>query len=206
MTPPVRQFAAPPMVVAYWLLSVVAGAGLLASSSRTSSQQTLAPQTLDRYLTAAAGPDAKDIRVNAVYGSGHQGAWQFVAHLTWRSPDGTVHGGTSVLPQDAGRAATTSTFDDDRLAAEERRGWPLTELRSRLAHIREQSEPLALLELEIPAERSGSLTFCYSRRPPTATCRTTTRRRDAATFADTLTDEPPLEALSVQRQGKRVTR
>src|SRR4051794_37641138 len=129
----VRPVAPPRWVSGAWALSVLAGGAFLLVGTAESSEPTgLAPATVSRYLEDAADPAARDIRVNGLYGSGHVGAWQFVAHITWHDAAGGIHGGTVTLPQQAGRPAVRSEFDDQRLSREEAIGWRLQRLNDRM--------------------------------------------------------------------------
>src|SRR5438270_242487 len=126
MTLAARTAQAPRWVTACWAVAAVGGAVLVLSSSPTqASQHTLGPSTLASYLQRVVGPHAHEVRVNGVYGSAHDGAWQFVAHLTWRDAAGSIHGGTTDLPTLAGAATLPSEFGDGRLSAEEDIGWSL---------------------------------------------------------------------------------
>jgi hypothetical protein len=125
---------------------------------------------MPRYLADAAGSGVSDIRVNGVYGSGRHGAWQFVAHLTWRQRDGSVGGGIVSLPQYAGAPAADSPFTAGRLANEERAGWTLPQLRDRTTGLPGTDATLALLELEITPSNDGTLTFCSATRIGSARC------------------------------------
>lgn len=199
MTPLPRPAVAPRLVVGCWALSVLSGAALLAPHALSSTSSALEPATLDRYLARSAPPGSRDIRVNGVYGSGHGGAWQFVAHLTWRGVDGRVGGGTTTLPQRAGAPAAASDFDQTRLVAEESQGWTLSEIRRALGRVARTSDQFSMLSLEIPAGEPGRLTACHASDPRKASCTAQTRSGPVSTFSDTLTDQPALAALSVQR-------
>lgn len=166
----------------------------------------LSPYSLAAYLSRVAGPAARDIRVNAAYGSGHDGAWQVTAHLTWRTPAGEIAGGTTTLPQLAGAPAVASEFDTARLTQEERLGWTMPELDKALDALPGVNDPLAMLELQIPLVGAGSVVSCHAQPQQRASCES--RERDGArtrTFGDSLSDRPELEYLSVQRASAPVT-
>ena len=99
----------PRLIAGSWTASVLTGAALLALGAHPARPEpdALSPYSLAAYLRRLAGPAATDIRINGVYGSGHHGAWQFVAALTWRTPEGTITGGTTSLPQLAGAPTLT---------------------------------------------------------------------------------------------------
>lgn len=202
MTLSPRPTRAPVLIAGCWALSVVAGAALLAIGPNEPRPEpdALSPYSLAAYLQRLAGPDADDIRVNGVYGSGHDGAWQFTAHLSWHGPTGTVRGGTITLPQQAGSAALDSDFSVERLEAEQDIGWTLTDLDAALDTLIGVSDPLAMLELEIQPDGTGNIVSCHSHPDQTATCETRSRTGKAGpAFTDTLTDTPAAGALSVQR-------
>lgn len=201
LTPrPVRP---PTLVAGCWALSVVSGAALLAVGPAAPRPEPaeLSPYSLAAYLTRVAGPDARQVRVNGVYGSGHDGAWQFTAHLSWREADGTVRGGTTELPQLAGSAALDSDFDTTRLELEQDIGWTMNELDSALDKLTGVNERLAMLELEIRPDGTGQVASCHSPAADgAATCGTVRRDGNVGpTSPGRLTDEPLADALSVQR-------
>lgn len=199
-----RPTRAPALVAGCWSLSVVAGAALLAVGPVAPRPEPveLSPYSLAAYLTRVAGPDARDVRVNGVYGSGHDGAWQFTAHLTWLDADGGVRGGTTTLPQLAGTDALQSELADERLQAEQDIGWSLSDLDAALDLLTGVSDPLAMLELEILPDRSGEVTSCHSNAAGApARCRSVTRDGERGPpFTDALADSPLADALSVQRE------
>jgi hypothetical protein len=198
-----RPTRAPALIAGCWSLSVVAGAALLAVGPVAPRPEPaeLSPYSLAAYLSRVAGTDARDIRVNGVYGSGHGGAWQFTAHLSWFDADGVVRGGTTTLPQLAGSDPLQSDLDDARLQAEQDIGWSLADLDAALDQLSGVSDPLAMLELEILPDGAGDVTSCHSTAPGVAArCRTISRDGELGpAFADELTDSPLADALSVQR-------
>lgn len=198
-----RPVRAPVLIRGCWALSVVSGAALLAVGPTAPRPEptSLSPYSLAAYLSRAAAPDAQQIRVNGVYGSGHDGAWQFTAHLSWRDPTGTVGGGTTTLPQQAGSAALDSDVDADKLEAEQEIGWTLTELDAALDKLTGISDRLAMIELEIRGDGSGQAVSCHSPAVDAeAACRRVRRDGELGpTFPGTLTDSPLGEALSVRR-------
>jgi hypothetical protein len=208
-----RPHQAPRLLVASWALSVATGSALVALGPHPPRPEphTLSPYSVAAFLRTAAGPDARAIRVNGLYGSGHHGAWQFVAHLTWTTPDGHTMGGTTTLPQLAGHTALDSTFDRPRLEVEEHLGWTLDTLAAVLDSLPGTDAPLAMVELNIPTAESpetavasktgeGIVTFCHDEATRAAVCLTRSEHtKRPRTFADELTDQPLLDALSVQR-------
>jgi hypothetical protein len=200
-----RPTRAPRLVIGSWAASVVAGATLLALPALASNPTGLSPQTVDRFLARAAGPGAHEIRVNGLYGSGHDGAWQFVAHLTWRTTRGQLVGGTTALPQRAGAPPFNSAFGSLRLAEEEDRGWSLSDFRAAARDLRQQSASVQMMSLEIPSGSAGQLTVCRAIAGSRAACVVRERTGHTATFADDLVDQPELDALSVQRRAAPVT-
>ena len=202
MTPRPRPTRAPRCITACWGLSVLAGAalGLLGPHPAQPELQSLSPFTVTSYLQRIAGPDARDIRVNGLYGSGHQGAWQFVAHLTWRTADDEVAGGTTSLPQLAGQRALDSAFSADRLTTEEQLGWTLNELDALLDKTSGSDDDLALVDLEIPLTGHPSLISCHAHHDNQGHCQS--RRRSGRRIESTsemLLDQPELAGISVQR-------
>lgn len=191
------------LVVGCWTLSVVAGAALLAvgPTAPRPEPSELSPYSLAAYLTRVAGPDARQVRVNGVYGSGHSGAWQFTAHLSWRDADGLVQGGTTELPGLAGNPALQSDFDSERLGVEQEVGWSMSDLDRALDRLSGVNDRLAMLELEIRPDGSGDVVACRSAgTDDTATCRSVDRdARTGERFDARLTDEPHANALSVRR-------
>lgn len=200
-----RPFATPRIVISSWLVFVLTGAALVAQAAWEPELSALQPATLDRYLARVAAPDARDIRVNGVYGSGHGGAWQFVAHVTWRTAAGRVEGGNTTLPQRAGSPAVTSDFGPTRLQDEEDRGWSLSDLRTTLRDLPGVGDPLAMLALEIPTGETGTVVSCRAAEAGPADCATRTRTGHVSRFGDGLTNRPELDALSVQRDSAPVT-
>jgi hypothetical protein len=169
---------------------------LLLNPATAETTVGLAPSTVTGYLRAAA-PVTDEIRVNGIYGSGHRGAWQFVAHITWR--DGiSIKGGTVNLPQLAGQPALTSEAGEARLTFEHGIGWSLDRLDGALEHIGGVSDGVAVVELELPQSGIASLVSCHASQPGPAVCR---QQGDSAAgpreFRGTLTDEPFRDALSV---------
>ena len=104
MTPAARRPGVPRAIAATWALSaLLGGIAVGVAAARPKPQpRTLSPRTVARYLTDIAPAARADVRVNGIYGSGHAGAWQFVAHVTWRTADGTIDGGVTNLPILAG--------------------------------------------------------------------------------------------------------
>ncbi len=207
MTLQPRPTQPPKSATACWAVSVMTGAVLLAAGTQPARPEprTLGPYSVAGYLQRIAGPDARDIRVNGLYGSGHDGAWQFIAHLTWHTADGDVAGGTTSLPQLAGQPALDSAFSAERLTSEQGLGWTLSTLDAVLDSLPSPDAPLALVDLEIPTSSPAELIACFAGRDAIAHCETRDQsgdRRDTST--EELLDEPLLEALSVQRMSAPV--
>lgn len=191
----------PGVVVACWAGAVVAGAALLVIGPTAPRREpaALSPYSLAAHLRRVAGPEAKDVRVNGVYGSGRAGAWQFVAHITWVDATGGVRGGSTTLPQRAGQSPFSSDLDDARLRAEHRIGWSVAQLDVVLDRMSDVRSPLAMIELEIAPIGSSDLVECHG---TAAAARCTARRRDGSTenrFVDRLIMLPSGDALSVRR-------
>jgi hypothetical protein len=204
MTLAARPSRAPNSMAVSWGLSVIAGFALVAVGPHPArpEPQTLSPYSVASYLRRIAGPEARDIRVNGLYGSGHHGAWQFVAHLTWHTPDGDVAGGTTSLPQLAGQPALDSAFSAERLTQEERLGWTLRTVADVLDKTPRPDDDLALVDLEIPASGPASLIACHAHVEIVARCETRDARGSLANVdSEWLLDQPSLGAVSVQRSS-----
>jgi hypothetical protein len=160
MTVRPRPVAVPRAVSACWAAAAVLGAlfTLIVAPVREASAG-LTPLTLAHYLQRAAGPGARDVRVNGVYGSARDGAWQFTAHLTWRTA-GSVKGGVVDLPQGAGTPAGASPVTTQRLAEEQRIGWTMPELARVTSRVGSGRGHAAVLELQISEAGEGELSYC----------------------------------------------
>jgi len=201
-----RAGHAPRPVIGCWAVSAIAGLALVGLGPHpTREPNALSPYSLAGYLHRAAGPDARDIRVNSFYGSGHHGAWQFIAHLTWRTPDGQIAGGVTSLPELASAAAWDSNFDGDRLVTEQQLGWTLDTLDRVLDAFDSVDAPLAMLNLDIVTGQSAEVVHCHSRSGRSGTCEARGQDGRRRTFHDELLDEPLLGAASVQRTGAPIT-
>lgn len=223
-----RPARPPRPVIACWAFGLAAGAvliGLTGAHHLTGpGGQTagLAPSTLARYLQAAAPPGASDVRINGVYGSGHAGAWQFVAHLSWRTPSGQLQSATTQLPQQAGTSTPDPSLAGARLADEQRIGWTPAQLQAALAADPSlDSAVLGSLELQT-ADADSTLTTCTPIGGPVppvsgaagdgalgagqaSSCVTQRPDGSRSRFADVLRDSPAGGPLSVQRDGHRIT-
>ena len=202
MNPAPRPHTAPALVAGCWTLSVLSGAALVAigPTEPRPEPDSLSPYSLAAYLRGVADPDARQVRVNGLYGSGHAGAWQVTAHISWLDPTGGVQGGTTTLPQLAGTATLDTDLDTSRLQAEHDIGWSMQDLDAALDRLDGVSDPLAMLELEILPDGSGRVLSCRSASPGPATCQLASRDRDVRpTGGETLTDIPAGGALSIQR-------
>ncbi len=191
------------------------GAGAIGYDTAASGGSTLrggglSPLTLPRYLLAAAGTGARDVRINGVYGSGQDGVWEFVAHLSWQTSTGQLSSAAFVLPMQltAPASETTDTALAGRqLADEQRIGWTPQQLQ----HVLDQTTaidnaPLALLELQT-ADAGSELTTCRAGALPTAggtspaACTDHDLADHATTFSDQIQDSSDDGPLSVQRLG-----
>lgn len=200
VAPPVRTLAVAAGVV------TISGAALVAVPD-AALPNGLTAQTVARALADSVPPNARDIRVNGVYGSAHKGTWQFVAHMTWRGTDGMVHGSSTELPQNGGQKLIASVLTQGQLDNEERMGWTVDELEHATRDIDASAAPLAMVDLEITAEQGSALVACSATSTEAgAHCAeydasgNVTRR-----FEDRLLDEPALNAVSVQRISVPVT-
>lgn len=165
----------------------------------------LLPATVVDHVLRQLPAEARNVRFNGLYGSGHAGAWEFVAHLTWRDVSGQIRGGRIHLPETAGQLPFDTTFDVDRLATEEKIGWPSRRLLAVLRPLERIDAPLALLEF-VPDTglRPAPIVTCYAERVGPGRCigYGTDRRQ---VFADELFEVPFGRALSVQRRGAPVS-
>lgn len=198
--PPARMLAAATGVVA------ISG-GTLVGIPDVLRQDGLTARTIAQLLTSAVPTDARDVRVNGVYGSAHKGTWQFVASLTWRTADGTIGGGTTELPQHGGQPPIPSEFGPERLEHEHRIGWTIARLRHAMRHIDIGNEPLAMVELEITADEQPTVLACSAAGTESAASCTEYDANGDVTrrFTDRLVDVYGLDAVSVQRASAPVT-
>lgn len=198
--PPARMVAAAAGVVTLSGASVVAVPDALRSDGLTA-------RTVARLLADAVPDDAEDIRVNGVYGSAHEGTWQFVAHLTWRGPDGVVHGGGTELPQNGGQPPKPSELTQERLDEEHRIGWTIPTLRRALGGVDVDGADLAMVELEIRPDVDATVVVCAAdSRGVAAECTERDRQgRVVRRFAERLIESPGWDAVSVQRESAPVT-
>lgn len=217
-----RPVRAPRPVIVCWALGLAIGASAIgdvaAGSSAARHGGGLSLATLPHYLVSAAGAGARDLRINGVYGSGHDGSWQFVAHLSWRTADGQLTSAAVDLPQQLGApgAATADTdLTGSRLTDEQRIGWTAPELERALDTTGGVDDaPVALVELQT-SDAGSTLTACRSLSAPdssgesvgaplAATCSDQGGDRFRR-YADALHDVPDGGALSVQRDGHLLT-
>lgn len=224
--PAPRPSRPPHPVIVCWAMAVAAGAALIGlagahhlGASGAGRTVGLAPSTVAGYLTAAAGADARDVRINGLYGSGHDGAWQFVAHLSWRDSAGRLESATTQLPQQAGTNTLDPSLAGPRLADEQRIGWTPAQLGTALAVDRDLDRAgLASLELQT-ADTESTLTTCTATAVSQSAATVAdpggsavpsgcvTQRLDGSrsAFGDVLRDSPAGGPLSVQRDGHRIT-
>jgi hypothetical protein len=202
VTPAVRGLGVPRAVAAAWALSALLGGtavGVVATRPEP-QPRTLSPRTAARYLAEIVPAPRADVRVNGIYGSGHTGAWQFVAHVTWRTADGTIDGGVTDLPILAGGDPLDSPVDPATFPHEHEIGWTLDQLDAVLRHVGDVDADLAMVELEVTATRD-TVIACHSRRGE-ALGHCTERARNGKRlrqFDQRLTDEPFGQATAVQR-------
>lgn len=200
MSPAVRAASPPTAVIGCWAVSVAAGAYLLITPRPTDREpSSLSPYSVAAYLRDVAPADAQDVRVNGLYGSGHSGAWQFVAHVTWRDASGALAGGTTNLPILAGGSAVESNFGPSRIEREHRVGWPIADLDDVLDSFDKVDAALAFVEFE-PTTADAVVTACVGNRAAPASC--VVRRRDARVVSRDsahLVDDPLLGPLAVRR-------
>lgn len=198
--PPTRMLAVAAGVVTLSGASVVGVPDALRSDGLTA-------RTIARLLVSAAPDDATDVRVNNVYGSAHEGTWQFVAHLTWRGADGSVHGGATELPQNGGQPPIPSELTEDRLEQEHRIGWTVSRVRSALRGVDIDDANLAMLELAIVPDEAATVVVCAADDVGVAATCTERDVRGHVTrrFTEQLADVPGWDAISVQRESARVT-
>ncbi|HVF05287.1 MAG TPA: hypothetical protein VNA20_10630 [Frankiaceae bacterium] len=202
MTPAARGVGVPRAVVAAWALStLLGGTAVGVAATRPEPQpRTLSPRTAARYLADLVPAPREDVRVNGIYGSGHAGAWQFVAHVTWRDANGAINGGVTNLPILAGSAPWDSPVDSSTFPHEHEIGWTLDQLDAVLRKARDVDAELAMVELEVTAARD-SVIACHARRADVlGHCVERNRRgRELRRFDAALTDNPLGQATAVQR-------
>lgn len=202
MTPTARRPGIPRAITAVWALSALLG-GLavgVAAARPEPQARTLSPRTVARYLAGVAPAARDDVRVNGIYGSGHAGAWQFVAHLTWRTSDGAIDGGVTNLPILAGEPPWTSPVDPSTFPQEHDIGWTLDQVAAVLARAEDTDDDLAMVELEVTATRD-SVVACHGlRADQLGRCVERDRHGDRLRLFDArLTDDPLGQATAVQR-------
>lgn len=192
-------------------LAIAAGVVLLSGGSIITVPDALrsdglTARTIARLLAGAAPDDATDVRVNGVYGSAHEGTWQFVASLTWRDPAGAVNGGTTELPQNGGQPPLPTQFSQERLEHEHRIGWTIARLRRALRDVDIGDADLAMLELAVTDERA-TVVVCtsHSAAEPAACTERDDGGRVLRRFAERLVEVPGWDAISVQRESVPIT-
>lgn len=202
MTPTARRPGVPRAIAVVWALSVLLGGTAVGVAAARPEPQprTLGPRTVARYLAEIAPAGRDDVRVNGIYGSGHAGAWQFVAHLTWRTADGTIDGGVTNLPILAGEPPWTSPVDPSTFPHEHEIGWTLDQVAGVLSRAEDADDDLAMVELEVTATRD-SVVACHSHRGDRiGRCVERDRGGDRLRQFDApLTDDPLGQATAVQR-------
>lgn len=206
MRPMPRPVGPPARMVAVTAGIVAISGGALVGVPDSRRADGLTPQTIPRFLAGVVPPDVHDVRVNGVYGSGHGGTWQVIASFTWRNADGSIHGGTTQLPQRGGQPPLDSEFPPERVQAEHTIGWSLQRLGRALRAVDVGNAGLAMVELAITAAEGATLIACSaSGTDVQADCAEYgsdggVERR----FDDRLLDLPELAAVSVQRASAPV--
>jgi hypothetical protein len=162
----------------------------------------LVPATVVGHALRQLPAEARNVRFNGLYGSGHAGAWEFVAHLTWRDAAGALRGGQIHLPETAGQAPFATIFDISRLDFEEQIGWQPSALSRSLRRLLGHDASLALIEfVPDPGLRIAPLVACGANAPGTATCVGHHVDASTVTFSDEIIEVPFGRALSIQRRG-----
>lgn len=194
------------------MLAVAAGAvaisgGTLVGIPDALQQDGLTARTIASLLSDAVPPGVHDVRVNGVYGSAHSGTWQFVASLTWRAADDSIHGGTTELPQHGGQPPIASDLSPERLEHEHRIGWSIARLRHAMRRMDVGDARLAMVELAITAKEGETVVACSTRGiDASAACAEYDASGDVTRrFTDRLVDVYGLDAVSVQRESAPVT-
>jgi hypothetical protein len=184
-----------------WVAAIVLWPALslaaVASRPRRGDDTALSPRTVVAHLLRALPAGAHDVRINALYGSGHSGTWEFVAHLTWRDSSRTLAGGRTELPRAAGQFLLPTALPHSRLLSEHALGWTPDRL-AEAARRMPAAAPLAMIELASPATGEPlSLTRCWRR-----------NRADYCVGAEgdvpspaALQDDPGMGPLSVRRSS-----
>jgi hypothetical protein len=202
MTPAARRPGVPRAIAVTWALSALLGGVTVGVAAARPEPQprTLSPRTVTRYLAEITPAARDDVRVNGIYGSGHKGAWQFVAHVTWRTADGAIDGGVTNLPILAGEPPWASPVDSSRFPDEHGIGWTLDDLASVLARVESTDDHLALVELEVTATRDSVIACHAARADALGRCIERDRRgREVQRFDAYLTDNPLGQATAVER-------
>lgn len=202
MTPAARRPAVPRAITVTWALSALLGgiAVGVAAAQPEPQPRTLSPRTVARYLAEIAPAGRDDVRVNGIYGSGHAGAWQFVAHVTWHTADGTIDGGVTNLPILAGEPPWTSPVDPSTFPHEQEIGWTLDQVAAVFARAEDTDDGLAMVELEITATRDSVIACHAARTDQVGHCAERDRDGDRLRqFGSPLSDDPLGQATAVQR-------
>ncbi|HVB26514.1 MAG TPA: hypothetical protein VNE21_01230 [Mycobacteriales bacterium] len=206
--PGARIGVSPRGIASAWAGALILGAAAVGASGAASGAAPgataaapvtgLAPATLVSFLAREAGPHPHDLRIDGVYGSGHGGAWEFVAALSWRDASGHVSGGTTELPALAGQPALTGVLSAAQLAAAEPIGWTPGQLSRALSRLPGLDDTLALIDVEVTRPDSDLLACSGTVR--SAHCVVVSRSGALLrSFVDRLTDAPSLRALAIQR-------
>ena len=206
MKPAPRPVRPPAQALALAAAVVLLSGGSIIAVPDALRSDGLTARTIARLLAGAAPDDATDIRVNGVYGSAHEGTWQFVASLTWRGTDGVVNGGTTELPQHGGQPPLPTQFSQERLEHEHRIGWTIARLRRALRDVDTGDADLAMLELAVTTERA-TVVVCttHSAAEPAACAERDDRGRVIRRFTERLLEVPGWDAISVQRESSPIT-
>ncbi|MDT4922642.1 MAG: hypothetical protein QOG01_355 [Pseudonocardiales bacterium] len=185
-----------------WALSaLLGGIAVGVAAARPEPQpRTLSPRTVARYLADLVPAERDDVRVNGIYGSGHMGAWQFVAHVTWHTADGTIDGGVTNLPILASEPPWASPVDPSTFPHEHEVGWTLDQVAAVFARAEDTDDYLAMVELEITSTRDSVIACHAARADQVGHCAERERNgHPLRQFDATLTDDPLGQATAVQR-------
>ena len=199
-----RTGGPPRVVVGTWAVSVALGASAAAASlgEATGSAGTppgLSPATVISALERMAPDGARGLRVNNLYGSATDSAWQFQAHVTWRDRAGTLRGGAALLPQMAGLEFERSPFGPAKLALEERISATPDAMREVLEEVDAPTDGVQLVEYAPQPGHSGEVVrHCFAPRAGPGTCRNVTHDGHSRPIEALLTVTPGGEAKTVE--------
>ena len=203
MTIAPRANRPPRSVVGMWMVSLALGAAatVLAvadDSAGSAAGGGLAPTTVTSVLERMAPASAREIRINNLYGSATDSAWQFQAHVTWRDEDGVLHGGATLLPQMAGLPLRPSEFSPAKLLEEERISVTPAALAEVLKELDVPDSGVQLVEYApTPGAAERVVRHCVAPRAGAGTCRRVTAQGVGSAAAAMLRVVPGREARTV---------